>query len=60
MNNLLENKEALEMFMSHVEDWKTDTKVIKKAIPDILCYIQTYYLLLTYRFILNIYIFFDK
>ena len=34
----LENKEALEMFMSHVEDWKSDTKVMKKSVPDILSY----------------------
>ena len=28
----LENKEALEMFMSHVEDWKSDTKVMWEAV----------------------------
>ena len=28
----LENKEALEMFMSHVEDWKSDTKVMREAV----------------------------
>ena len=33
-----ENKEALEMFMSHVEDWKSDTKVMRKSVPDILSY----------------------